>query len=61
MIVLLFHFIGKFVRVDRTAAERKIAALQPAAGGESCEQDSFSENQKYDQSVFSIFPTSFIL
>ena len=51
----------KTLRVDRTAAERKIAALQPAAGGESCEQDPFSENQKYDQSVFSIFPTSFIL
>ena len=29
--------------MDRTAAERKIAALQPAAGGESCEQDSFSK------------------
>ena len=31
----------KTLRGDRTAAERKIAALQPAAGGESCKQDSF--------------------
>ena len=31
----------KTLRGDRTAAERMIAALQPAAGGESCEQDSF--------------------
>ena len=29
----------KTLRGDRTAAERKIAALQPAAGGESSEQD----------------------
>ena len=31
----------KTLRGDRTAAERKIAALRPTAGGESCEKDSF--------------------
>ena len=36
----------KTLRGDRTAAERKIAALQPAAGGESCEQDSFLTYRK---------------
>ena len=33
------HIKPKMLRVDHTAAERKIAALQPAA--KSCKQDSF--------------------
>ena len=31
----------KMLRKDRTAAVRKYVAKRPAAGGESCEQDSF--------------------
>ena len=29
------------LRRDRTAAERKMSLTRPAAGGESCKQDSF--------------------
>ena len=29
------------LRRDRTAAERKMSLARPAAGGESCKQDSF--------------------
>lgn len=37
----------KKLRRDRTAADGKISLMRPAAGGESCRQDSFFHSNPY--------------